>query len=45
VSYNFDAESWSGHYTKFEANRAAKHYVRTTEAVPDGTVVKDLLVQ
>ena len=44
VELHFDAESWSGHYIKFEANRAAKRSVRTTEAILDGTVAKDLQV-
>jgi hypothetical protein len=45
LRYNFDAQSWSGHYKKSEANRIAKRFVRTPEAVLDGTVAKDLQVQ
>jgi hypothetical protein len=40
LSYNFDAESWSCHYIKSEANRATKCSVRTTKATSDGTIVK-----
>jgi hypothetical protein len=38
LSYNFDAESWSGHYTKFGANRPQLSSVRPTEWHCDGTV-------
>jgi hypothetical protein len=31
LGYNFDAESWSGHYIKYGANRPQTCYVRPTE--------------
>jgi hypothetical protein len=40
ISYNFDAEYWVSHHTKFRENSPQTSSVRPSDEASDGTVAK-----